>query len=164
MNNLPDSDDRRTLNLSLPYTFLSPLITFGPERATHTSPGQRPGLGAAVSPLQGSNLCFFPYPGRCPGLIYHAPSGLRTFTLKMSKLQSPFSKGGRRWELSPWECIDRGDKLHLFGNRVTEYEDSVIARFAYCHCPTCSGNPVLMPSYKSLCPLANFSGSPGQAG
>jgi hypothetical protein len=41
----------------------------------------------------GLYLCFFPYPGRCPGLICHAPSGLRMCILKTSKLQSP-QEGG----------------------------------------------------------------------
>jgi hypothetical protein len=68
-----------------------------PERATHTSPGQRPGkTGAPLSStLTGCDIgrcvkcgcCTLSgcceggvpwYPGRCPGLAYNALSGLRT--------------------------------------------------------------------------------------
>ena len=69
---------------------------FSPERATHTSPGQRPGklLKKILSPVRAlhkwaiinycsmclpfrAQIIVMYYPGRCPGLVCAALSGLR---------------------------------------------------------------------------------------
>jgi hypothetical protein len=89
-------------------------LIFHPHRFTGTCGSSH--FQSVVIPLQGSNFCSICNPGRCPGLICHAPSGLRMCTLKMSKLQSPKGRADLRFLRALSEGVGTSDVMPVRGH------------------------------------------------